>query len=112
MIKHKVNFKITVEGTCDADDYAIPMELYDLHKSLVDYSKENTSATVNMETKYSEVIGDKDTLKTEKVSPININIDEKNINLIAEDVYRGIIQRIDKEIRHRMYVMHLSWLNQ
>ncbi|PEU05211.1 hypothetical protein CN527_02400 [Bacillus cereus] len=91
MAGRKVNFKITIEGTCDADEYAVPMEIYDLYKSLVEYSKEeNSNATVNMQTGCSGdslKATDDVTFKKGLITPVDIKLDETNVQMLAQELY-------------------------
>ncbi|MEJ9130655.1 hypothetical protein P4408_14385 [Bacillus thuringiensis] len=90
MDERKVKFKIVVEGICDADEFAVPSQLNELYKSLVDYTKENPNVTVSMQTGCSGdvlKVEDNVTFKKGLITPVNIKLDETNVRILAQELY-------------------------
>ncbi|ETT88875.1 MULTISPECIES: hypothetical protein [Bacillus] len=105
MDEQTVDYKITIRGRCSTENQN---EIDKLYYMIIGYAHEHReTGVINIkkdagEPSITEAEG-KGNLKT---IPININLDEKNIKLIAEMVHQGIIQRLEKENRYKTYVMH------
>ncbi len=98
--RQEVDFKIVIRGRCKADDQNGIADFYDM---LCNYARENRDTgiiNIKQEIGESSVIKAKEqgTLKT---IPININIDEKNITLIANEVYKKMSEDFQRGLRTR-----------
>lgn len=103
--KPKIKFEITIDGVIDVEDQIEIRKLYD---SLVEFTTEHGGMRVTKRAGELSIMKaeEEGTQKTHTIAPVNINLDEKNIKLIAEMVHQGIIQRFEKENRYKTYVMH------
>ncbi|HDR3494236.1 TPA: hypothetical protein QCN73_005859 [Bacillus wiedmannii] len=87
--KPKIKFEITIDGVINVEDQIEVQNLYDL---LVAYAKKHggMNVTKNSGELYTMKAIEEGTLKTHTIAPVNVTLDEKNISLLAEEVYKRI----------------------